>query len=129
MNLGSSGLEDRVLLRLGDWWEAVDPDEQFRLICSNPPYIAEAEWLSLDAVVRDWEPKSALVAGRTGLECYQVIFGQAQRYLEEEHGVVLVEIGATQGTDVKHIAMVAGFNDVSVRQDLVGRDRFVVARR
>jgi release factor glutamine methyltransferase len=128
MNLVNHGLDDRVTLRLGDWWEAVDSDERFRLICSNPPYIAEDEWLRLDAVVRDWEPPGALVAGRTGLECYQVIFGQAHRYLEEGHGVVVVEIGAAQGSDVQHIAVVAGFDDVSVRQDLVGRDRFVVAR-
>ena len=129
MNLVNHGLDDRVTLRLGDWWEAVDSDERFRLICSNPPYIAEDEWLKLDPVVRDWEPPSALVAGSTGLECYQVIFGQAHRYLEEGHGAIVVEIGASQGSDVQRIAVAAGFDDVSVKQDLVGRDRFVVARR
>lgn len=128
VNIANLGLGDRVTLRLGEWWDAVESDERFALICSNPPYIAEAEWLNLDPMVRDWEPKSALVAGETGLECYRVIFGQAQRYLLEKNGVVVVEIGATQGADVRRIAMTAGFRQVSVKQDLVGRDRFVIAR-
>ena len=34
------------------------------LVVANPPYVAEEEYADLDPTVRDWEPRSALVAPR-----------------------------------------------------------------
>ncbi len=41
---------------------------QFDVVVSNPPYIADAEWLPPE--VDDWEPRSALRSGPTGTEAY-----------------------------------------------------------
>lgn len=127
-NLRQLELDQSVELRFGCWWEAVEPQERFDVICSNPPYVTDDEWLGLDSVVRDWEPREALVAGTSGLECYEVIFAHAACHLEQGHGAVVVEIGADQGAEVVAIARNASFGAV-IKQDLAGRDRFVVARR
>ncbi|MGC9154215.1 MAG: peptide chain release factor N(5)-glutamine methyltransferase [Ferrimicrobium sp.] len=126
-NLRQLELDQRVELRFGRWWEAVEPQERFDVICSNPPYVTDDEWIGLDSAVRDWEPREALVAGTSGLECYEVIFAHAGCHLDRGHGTVVVEIGADQGAEVVAIARNASFGAV-IKRDLVGRDRFVVAR-
>ncbi len=75
------------------------PDGGFDLIVSNPPYIPEAEWATLDANVRDFEPKDALTPGEDGLDFYRAITAGAPGMLAED-GCVLVEIGAGQGEAV-----------------------------
>jgi release factor glutamine methyltransferase len=127
-NLVRLGLEQVVELRRGSWWEALADDERFDVICSNPPYVTEAEWVHLPSVVRAFEPSQALVAGPTGLECYEAIFADVGHHLSPSGGVLALEIGASQANDVSRLARDAGFCEVDVHQDLAGRDRFVIAR-
>ena len=57
-----------VTLAGGAWFDAL-PDElrgKVALVVSNPPYISEVEWQELDPVVRDYEPRNALVSGPSG---------------------------------------------------------------
>lgn len=127
-NIVNLRLNRCIDLRQGSWWEAVEEHERFDLICSNPPYIADTEWNSLDPMVRDWEPRRALTAGPTGLECYEVIFHEARGRLGGQQGAVVLEIGSSQGFNVRRLAIDAGFDDVVIHKDLAGRDRFLVAR-
>jgi len=117
----------RVTMVEGDWYDAlsVELGGQIDVVVSNPPYVAADE--PLPAEVREWEPVSALVPGPTGLEAYEAIVAGAPSWLRSEGSLVL-EIGATQGDAVSSIARGAGFADVEVHPDLVGRDRVVVAR-
>jgi release factor glutamine methyltransferase len=94
------------------------------LIVANPPYVAESEYLSLPEDVRR-EPKMALVSGSSGLEVIQNIGGSASQWLRPG-GVVICEIGEKQG-----VAAVSSFSNIPVvvRQDLSGKDRFVVGAR
>lgn len=91
------------------------------LIVANPPYVAENEFDSLPEDVRR-EPRIALVSGRTGLEVIEKIGASAADWLRPG-GVVICEIGETQG-----VAASSSFNGLAmvVRQDLAGRDRYVV---
>ncbi len=43
------------------------------------------------------------------------------------HGVLVVEIGETQGSAVLALARAAGFTDAAIHQDLAGRDRILLA--
>ena len=43
-------------------------------------------------------------------------------------GWLVLEIGADQGRAVEQLLRAAGYGDVSIRPDLAGRDRVVVAR-
>jgi release factor glutamine methyltransferase len=64
-------------------------------IVSNPPYITEEEWPKLDLEIRNHEPKSALVAGKSGLEVIHKLVQGAPPYLKPG-GSLLVEIGIGQ---------------------------------
>ncbi len=112
----------------GDWFDAVPTDLRGRIdvVVSNPPYVAADD--PLPPAVADWEPREALVPGSTGLEAIEQIVTTAPPWLQAS-GVLVVEIGETQGAAVRRIAQQAGFDDVVTHPDLAGRDRAVVARR
>lgn len=95
---------------------------QVDLLVTNPPYVSEAEFRDLPADVRR-EPAAALVAGRTGLEVIQSIGALASRWLRPG-GVVVCEVGESHAS-----AAADCFLDLPtvIRQDLAGRDRYVVA--
>jgi methylase of polypeptide subunit release factors len=54
----------------------------FDVIVSNPPYVSEAEYETLDKNVKDYEPKKALLAGVEGLDVYRRIVERAGRVFE-----------------------------------------------
>jgi len=116
-----------VRLVEGDWFAAL-PDDlrgRFDLIVANPPYVAEGEPLP-DAVAR-WEPSDALLAGPDGLNDLRRIIAEATEWLAAD-GVLVLEIGETQGAGVLDLAHAAGFAAATVETDLAGRDRALVAR-
>ncbi len=120
----------RVRISHGSWWAALPPDlrRSVDLVVSNPPYISEGEMGSLDAEVVGWEPRTALEAGPTGLEAVsEILNGAADAWLHPG-GTAVVEIAPHQGEAAVEIAHHAGFRDVSLRPDLTGRDRVLVAR-
>lgn len=92
------------------------------LIVANPPYVTEAEYPQLPLDVRR-EPRVALVSGPTGLEVIERIGADAAQWLRPG-GVIVCEIGESQA-----VAAVSCFTNLPavVRQDLAGRDRYVVA--
>jgi release factor glutamine methyltransferase len=91
------------------------------LLVANPPYVSESEFASLPDDVKR-EPRVALVSGRSGLEIIERIGASASQWLRPG-GVVICEIGERQG-----IAAASSFPDIPVviRQDLNGRDRYVL---
>ncbi len=92
------------------------------LLVANPPYVSKADFAELPVDVRQ-EPEIALLAGPTGLEHIQMIGARAAAWLRPG-GVVICEIGETQGVSAS-----TSFIELPavVRQDLAGRDRYVVA--
>jgi release factor glutamine methyltransferase len=113
----------------GDWFDAL-PDDlagQVTLVVANPPYVAEAEWPTLDREVRH-EPRGALVSGPAGTEDLDRIVAAACRWLAP-WGVLVLELAPHQAHDVALRALVDGFDGVLIRNDLAGRPRAVVARR
>jgi release factor glutamine methyltransferase len=116
-----------VRLCEGDWFDALPAELRGRvdLIVTNPPYVAADD--ELPAVVRDWEPTRALVAGPTGLEHIERIVRDAPAWLSRP-GVLVVELAPQQADAVLELALDAGFDDVDIRPDLAGRARALVAR-
>ncbi len=92
------------------------------LIVANPPYVAEVDFAGLPRDVQ-LEPRVALVAGPSGLEVIERIGDTAGQWLRPG-GVLICEIGENQGVSAS-----SSFPDlpVVVRQDLTGRDRYLVA--
>lgn len=110
---------------LSDWFAEVTG--RFDLIVSNPPYITAEEMEGLAPEVRDWEPHLALSPGGDGLDAYRRIAREAPLHLNEG-GLVMVEIGPTQGMAVVELFRSQGFQSVEITPDMDGRDRVVTAR-
>ena len=125
----------RVHLRAGRWFGALPPDLAGRVdvVVSNPPYVAEEELPTLDAVVRQWEPASALVApagtgGVGGLADLEAIVAGASRWLRPG-GALVVEHAPHQADAVLAAARRAGLVAARTERDLAGRRRMLVAEQ
>jgi release factor glutamine methyltransferase len=68
---------------------------------------------------------AALDGGSDGLEAYRAIAGEAKTHIEG-HGIVGLEIGFDQRSDVTQVFEDAGFSLIEARQDLGGNDRVLV---
>ena len=123
------GAAGRIEFRSGDWYGALDPGTAGKvdLIVANPPYVSAAEWHDLDPVVRDFDPREALVAGESGCESIEAILRGAPTWLSEG-GAAVVEIAPRQASAVVAFASGCGAQSAEVRRDLAGRDRVLVAR-
>lgn len=113
-----------VYLAVGDLFDPLPTSlhGEVDLLVINPPYVKESEFEELPKDVRR-EPKLALVAGRTGMEIIHAVGVESTRWLRPG-GVLVCEIGETQRVEAS-----TAFADLPtvVRQDLAGRDRYVVA--
>ena len=76
------------------------PRNGFDVVMSNPPYIAGEAMDTLDATVRDYEPRIALTDGEDGLSFYRCIAVEASPRLAPK-GVVFVEVGDGQAQAVR----------------------------
>ncbi len=76
-NAASHGVAERITFVGGDLLEAVPAAACFDFILSNPPYVSTAEFERLPATVRDFEPRTALVAGPQGTEVIARLIPQA----------------------------------------------------
>jgi release factor-specific protein-(glutamine-N5) methyltransferase len=121
-----NGTWSRVEFRHGDLFAALDTEQRFDIIASNPPYIKTATIAELQREVKDHEPQLALDGGDDGLEFYRKIVSQAPDYLNE-HGWLVLEIGYNQGKDVSKL-MERSFCDIKILRDFGGNDRVVAGQ-
>ena len=124
-NAADHGLGPRVSFVQSDWFSAIEG--RFDLVVSNPPYIALDEMADLAIEVRAHDPFCALSDGGDGLGAYRSIAAGIGRVLRP-HGMVLVEIGPSQGAAVAQLFQNAGLTEIAVLPDLDGRDRVVCAK-
>ena len=118
----------RLEVRAGSWYEPLaDLAGAVDVVVSNPPYLAAAEWPALDAVVREFDPYGALVAGPTGLEGIEAVLAGAPGVLAPG-GAVVVELAPDQAGAAVELARCQGARAAEVRPDLAGRPRCLVAR-
>lgn len=123
-NATALGAGDNTLFLTSDLLSSVKKGTAFDIICANLPYVAREEWGTLMADVRCFEPKTALVGGRTGVEIYARFVADAIGYLSPS-GAILCEIGNDAQADrVGKLLRNAGL-EVAVKEDLSGRKRIV----
>jgi release factor glutamine methyltransferase len=95
------------------------------LVC-NPPYISRQEIVGLDKSVFLFEPHSALDGGTDGMDFYRVLATEAHKFLKPG-GRIYCEIGCDQGAAVREIFSSEKWKSVTIRNDLTGRPRVVMA--
>jgi len=103
-------------------------DGQVDLLVSNPPYLTEAEYDALDASVRDYEPRLALPSGADGLTATRRLLDEG-RAVVREGGWIALEVDCRRAAATAALAEGFGWREVLVRDDLFGRERYVLARR
>lgn len=123
MNARKNGADVRFFL--SDMF--ADVNNAYDIIVSNPPYVSEDEYRTLDKSVRLFEPKLALTAD-DGLTFYRKIAAQSPRFLTPG-GALVLEIGAGQGASVTALLGENGFKQITCKKDYAGRDRIVTALR
>lgn len=65
---------------------------KINIVVSNPPYISEENYNSLPQEVQHFEPKCALLAGKTGLEIYKKIVDQVCSLTDPGNSFLVFEI-------------------------------------
>lgn len=97
---------------------------RFELVTANPPYIPDEEIETLDADVRDFEPRMALSGGADGYVLTRRVVHDAPQHLVDG-GVLAIEIMAGTSDEVQKLFVDAGFTDVQMARDYGGNDRVV----
>jgi len=118
--------QSRIRFYVGDWFEPVKHLAPFSIIVSNPPYLSETDPHLRDATLRQ-EPRQALVAGPTGLECLTHLIEDARHYLVPS-GLLCLEHGHDQQAVLLSLLNRLGFRECRGLSDLSGVPRLVIAR-
>ena len=109
-------------------WDPFEEGEVFDLVASNPPYVSDDEYASLDRNVREYEPATALRGGLDGLRFVrEVVAGAAARLAPG--GLLLVEIGWKHGEAARALASAPAWTDARILKDSEGIDRVLRAVR
>lgn len=129
-NAKHHGALNRIQFCLGDLFPKGDSfPVEYDFILSNPPYIASNEFDSLEPEITSFEPKIALISGKTGLEVYERLVSEAFLRLKLG-GYLILEIGDGQLEQVKKIIDQSGeFDKVFIVFDYAGKPRTISARR
>lgn len=101
---------------------------RYDLIISNPPYVPEEEFNTLQKEIVDYEPKNAVTDFGDGLTFYKRIISLANEKLIKD-GWLLFEIGKGQSDDIKKIFNENPFCEVDVIKDLQKIDRVIYGRK
>jgi release factor glutamine methyltransferase len=104
----------------------VDKGKRYRVIVSNPPYLTEHEFAELDAAVREFEPREALMSGADGLDATRQLFASAAALLEPG-GLLALEIDERRGDAIHSLAREHGWPSVEIHADLFGCPRYALA--
>lgn len=117
-----------------DLFENIPDDVQFDIIVSNPPYISIEDFLTLEPSVTAWEDCNALVAEDDGFLYLETIAKHAVNRLKKSvdnsflPARLLLEIGHTQAERMHEYVTSLGFEKVTIKKDLFGKDRVLIAQ-
>ena len=129
-NANRHGVAEFIQWALGSLWEPLDQEQlgSFDIICANPPYVSDSEYLALDRNVREFEPEQALRGGADGLELVRPIIQSAPDWLSP-HGLLLLELGAHSAERALQEARALDrFEFLEIEEDHEGFPRMLVAR-
>jgi len=115
-----------VRMLASDWFSGV-AGEEFDLIVSNPPYVADGDPHLEQGDLR-FEPHTALAAGSDGLDCIRCIITSAMVHLSAG-GWLLLEHGYDQAAACRQLLSKAGFCEVFSHPDLAGTMRVSGGKR
>lgn len=119
--INSNNLNVDTLLIKTDLFQNIH--DKYDVLISNPPYIAYSD--EVDVLVKNNEPHLALYADNNGLNIYERMFKDCEKYLNDKYMIAL-EIGSSQKKDILNLIN-QYLKDVKVitKQDASKRDRMI----
>ncbi len=100
-------------------------DKKFDIIASNPPYVTETEYKSLEKELY-FEPKIALAAEDNGLYFYKKIAEDANKYLTD-NGIIFLELNANLSIEIENLFK--NFSLTKIIKDYSGLPRILAVKR
>jgi release factor glutamine methyltransferase len=124
-NAARHNVADRLKLVMSDVFENI-PEQRFDAVVSNPPYVPNDDFESLQTEVRDFEPFSSLSDGSDGLSVIGcIIKGSPSRLITG--GYLFMEIGFNQSSTVEQKFDPKIWVSVKFLSDLQGIPRIIIA--
>lgn len=99
----------------------------FDMIVCNPPYVKE-DADSLKSHSLKFEPKHALVGGKTGVELSLEIIKNTPQQLKPK-GFLILETAKTHSPHIKQAIKTAGLNYIATKKDHAGLDRTIICQK
>jgi release factor glutamine methyltransferase len=128
-NVEKHSLEDRVEVVQGDLLTEIPEEQQTDIICSNPPYVSQAEFEQMPPSVTKFEPVGALVSGPEGTDAISRLVEQAAPRLVAG-GQLIFELSPMIADRCEQIVGATGaFGPVRFIKDLAGHRRVLSATR
>ena len=101
---------------------------EYNLIVSNPPYVPELEFQSLQKEILEFEPKEAVTDFSDGLTFYKRIAALCKKNLISG-GFLYLEIGKGQSDSIKNILEKNNISDIEIVKDLQNIDRIIFGKK
>ena len=98
--------------------------KKFDIITSNPPYISEREFKTVQKELL-FEPKEALVASDDGLFFYKIISDNLKNFLNE-NGFAFFELNSNISNKINGLFENKGYKNIKIIKDYSGLDRVLV---
>ena len=97
------------------------------IIVSNPPYIPLEDKVLMRKNVLDFEPHLALFVNNDPLLFYKIIADFSLTHLLRE-GKIYLEIHEEYSEEIKNLLQLKGFKEITIRNDMQSKHRFVSAK-
>lgn len=125
-NISFHGVQSKVKVCWSDLFP--QSSKKFDIIVSNPPYLSESEWEESPLHIKSFEPRGALVGGKTGLEILERIIDKSRSYLNPG-GKLFLEIGYLQHPEVLCLMQRYQFQRITFFSDYQGISRVAYGER
>jgi release factor glutamine methyltransferase len=104
-----------------------DLDAHVDLLVANPPYLPDDA--PVEPEVAEHDPRQALFGGPDGMAIIAPIVRLAGRLLRPGGLIAIEHDETTSATTIETFSAAGVFDEITPRKDLIGRPRFVTARR
>ncbi len=118
-------LQDRIDLKLFDILNSdLNQLGKFDVIVSNPPYVSEKDFETLEPELKVYEPRFALTDSGDGITFYNKII-LSSKILLNNGGKLYFEIGKDQQQRIFILIEAAGFTNIKITKDYAGIERII----
>jgi release factor glutamine methyltransferase len=100
---------------------------KFDIVVSNPPYVSQTEYETLQPEIRDFEPAGAVSDTEDGYKFYKRLCSIAKGLLNPD-GYLYFEIGKGQEKTVKVLFETNGFTEIVIVKDYLDIERVIYGK-